>query len=652
MGRPGFGGGRLAGRIGINYLYRVSLPPAIPFPRRFIIPTLTLIVAWLSGTTVLQAQTLTAAADDSRFWLLIPEQDQPDIFTIYHHAYTDPPGELNAAKTLRGGVRPHGVAARGDALWIIYVDGTVQVIHAFATPLNDAWRYEYRVEPRLPKGVSVRDTALTRTGPWVLVRIEDTETLERIDAWAKPAGKTSRSDNARRRRNLAIGLPPGHGIEEQANDPQADQAPVPEDNSVDESPPADTDAVSDETTSEQPPVVDDVLKDEQAPAPASLPVDRLLTLRHGRWVTHPLPEDWPHSAKAWLVPGREQDGTPNLIAGQGQGNKPGRNTLTVYHDSADSPGQWSQTHYPLDAGAKAASLISVQGQLVLSEHHREQGELTATLSVLRDGKVWPVGGMTLNNVSPINWALLGTGNTAALIAEQLDASKADADTPSLPPLVWTRADMRGQTVLEPAELSVKMPSKMDEFVQYAMLGFVVILITVLMMAFWRRDSAWNRLDLPSDLIVADLPRRAGAAAIDLAPGLLGVMYYFDLNTTELLLRWPGNGIAQTAAQMVPGAIVIAIFVTHTTITEMILARTLGKVVTGLRTTTLAGDRPKTWQLLVRGLLKILDMLPGAWLLLMLPVIAPHRQRLGDLVGRTVVVCDAPPESDEDQDDLD
>jgi len=115
------------------------------------------------------------------------------------------------------------------------------------------------------------------------------------------------------------------------------------------------------------------------------------------------------------------------------------------------------------------------------------------------------------------------------------------------------------------------------------------------------------------------------------------MYYFDLSFEQILLRWPGNGLAMTLEQMAPGAMVIGVFVGHTTLTELVIARTLGKVLLGLKTVSLNGSRPKAWQLLVRGLLKILDLIPGAWLLLMLPVISPHRQRLGDLVARTVVV---------------
>ncbi len=615
----------MAGLIGINYLYRVTRPSANLCANRLRLICLLWISVCLMAPVTVRAQSLSAAADGSRFWLLTPEADQPDIFNIYHHAYTDPSGELNKVDTLRGEVRPHCIAARDDTLWIIYPDGTVQAIQAHPSLLNDTWVYKVRAEPRLPVGVSVRDTTLTRSGLWVLVRIEEQETLSRIDALAQPAGKTSRGDTARRQRNLAIGLPPGHGMDddEDAETPSAESVP-------------------DEDT------VDQASNDEELPGATALPVDRLLTLRNGQWRSYPLAQDWPHGTEAWLVADRDHHGPPSLAARIASNGRPSRSAITVYHATDRTAQGWTETTYPLDPAAEGVSLITVQDQLVLAQHNHEEGRLVTALSVLRNGKLLPVGKMTLDDVSPTRWAVQGTGTSAALIAQRLNTDFTDTATSSIPPMVWMRADMRGQTVLEPTGLYVKMRSKMDDFVQYAMLGFVVILITVLMLAFWRRDSAWNRLDLPPELIIADLPRRAAAAALDMAPGLLGAMFYFDLSAEELLLRWPGNGIAQTAVQMLPGAIVIAIFVTHTTITELFLARTLGKTITGLRTTSLTGERPRAWQLLVRGLLKCLDLLPGAWLLLMLPVIAPHRQRLGDLVGRTVVVSDAPPQADEDQ----
>ncbi len=582
-------------------------------------------------------QSLTAAADESSLWILMPEHDRPEVFTVYHHALGDPPSQINKVQALRGEVRPHRVASRDHSLWIIYPDGAVQVIRAEPSPLQDGWVYRQRVEPRLPSGASVRAMALTQTGPWVLVRIEDQQSLSAIDALEQPSDTQSSDAAARRQRNLAIGLPPRHGTSAIQQQTPTTQATTP---SEIEPPPAE-DATADNID----PV--DIQPVVELPETA-LPVDRLLYLEHGRWRTHPLPQDWPHGAEARLLAERKQNDRPTLTARENAGSTQLPETISVYHSDAEPTSAWSNQVYPVQNNeADGIELLAVENQLVLAQHVYQRGQLSATLSVLRDGKALPVDTMSLDDVSATPWCILSTGNAAALVAHRSAIDLAAPDPGGLAPLIWTQLDVRGNTVLEPTKLLLKTRSAMDDLAQYIMLAFVVILITVLMLAFWRRDAAWNRLDLPDDVVVADLVRRAAAAAIDMAPGLLAAMAYFDLSFEELMLRWPGNGVAHSAEQMLPGAVVIAVFVTHTTLVELFLARSLGKTLTGLRTATLTGTRPRAWQLLVRGLLKSLDLLPWAWLLLLLPVIAPHRQRLGDLVGRTVVISDAPPPPDED-----
>lgn len=657
--------GRLAEGIGINYLYAVTAPHGNPYLKGLCL--FLLLIVTVLGHPPAHGQSLSAAADDARLWVLTPETDRPGAFTVYHHALGDTPTQVNEVETLTGTVRPHCLAAFGNTLWVIYADGAVQAIHAEPNILGDGWLYKARVEPRLPTGVSVRATTITQQGPVVLVRIEDQQALARIDGLSQPDTKADLDYAARRQRNLALGLPPNRGIEDVPKATPTDTSPVKPESSGKTDTPSDADQ-SDQTkepVESQPaepdasvtePVTEKTAELQPGPnadtsTPVALPVDRLLCLVQGQWRTHPLPEDWPHGSEAWLVAQGDQANTTTLIARSSQGNTRQPGAVSVYQLSSTPPGQWSHDVYPISNKADGVAMITVQGQLVLVQHHHEQSQLAATLSVLREGKTLPVGELVLDEVSPTNWSVLGTGNAATLIAQRLNVTTVVSH--SFPPLAWTQMNMRGQVVLEPTDLTLKLPSKMDEIAQYALLGFVVILITVLMLAFWRRDAAWNRLDLPTDLVVADLPRRASAAAIDMAPGLLGVMYYFGLTLEDLIiLRWPGNGIAHTVSQMLPGAVVIAVFVTHTTLTELVLARTLGKAIVGLRTTTLTGTRPKAWQLLVRGLLKSLDLLPGAWLLLLLPVIAPHRQRLGDLVGRTVVVTDVPPESEDGQDESD
>jgi uncharacterized RDD family membrane protein YckC len=595
------------------------------------------------------AQSLSAAADGSRLWVLTPETDRPGVFTVYHHAYSDPPSQITKVQTLRGVVRPHCMAAADNTLWIIYPDGEVQAIRAKLSLLQDSWEYSARVEPKLPAGVSVRATALTALGPWALVRIEDPKTLAQIDALAQPTTKTSSDNTARRQRNLAIGLPPGHGLREQPKAPATDiDEPKTPSKTAQDIPTPLSSGITPPDTADPVAVPTPDVPPDATPKSSALPVDRLLYLRRGSWQVRPLPEDWPHGAEAWLVTESGSNDSPTLIARSNMGNASNTDSITTYRSNAQTPDTWPQQTYQVDVEADGITLLAVENQLVLAQYHHEFGQLTAELSILRAGKVLPVGQMTLDDVSATQWSILGTGNTATFIAQRESTNSTVAIHIGLPPLVWTQTNMRGLTALEPTDLILKTPSAMDDFAQYALLAFVVVLITVLMMAFWRRDAAWNRLDLPLEIVVADLPRRAAAAALDMAPGLLGAMAYFGLSLDQLIQRWPGNGIAQTAEHMLPGAIVIAIFVTHTTLTELVLGRSLGKIIIGLRTTTLTGTRPRAWQLLVRGLLKSLDLLPGAWLLLMLPVIAPHRQRLGDLVGRTVVVTDAPKEQPPDE----
>lgn len=578
------------------------------------------------------AQGLVAAADSAGTWVLSPEPDRPGVFTLLHRAHSDPPTQINKVQTLRGDVLPKCVAASGHTLWIIYPDGEVQAIAAEPSILQDGWIYRTRVESSLPRGISVRATGVSSTGPWVLVRVEEREALRELDALGVSAHTARDDEAALRRRNIAIGLPPRRGIEDKVDSTPRDEGAAAKPDELPEEADAQPQSPS--------PQADETAK----PEALALPVDRLLQLEHGSWRVHPLPEDWVHGAKAWLVTEDEQADHPTLVArATGQ---VGRQiaAFDVYHHFDQDAVHWQHQAYTLDAAPDKAGMafIGVESLLVAAQFMFDGGLLLADLSVLRGGKVLPVGRMELRDVSPNDWTLLGTGNTASLIAQSTGRDTTDNAATSHLEFEWARLDIRGHTVLDQTALAIKVRSPMDDLMQYVMLAFIAVLVTVLMLAFWRRDASWNKLELPATLVVADLGRRATAAAIDMAPGMLGAMYYFGLDFPELLLRWPGNGIANSIEQVVPGTIVIVAFVTHTTISELIFARTLGKAVTGLRTTALDGSRPKAWQLLVRGLLKTLDLIPGAWLLLMLPVIAPHRQRLGDLVGRTVVVSDAPP----------
>jgi uncharacterized RDD family membrane protein YckC len=74
--------------------------------------------------------------------------------------------------------------------------------------------------------------------------------------------------------------------------------------------------------------------------------------------------------------------------------------------------------------------------------------------------------------------------------------------------------------------------------------------------------------------------------------------------------------------------------------EWLTGRTVGKLLLGVVVVRFDGGRPRFWQILVRTLLRIVEVNPvlcGAIPAGVLVLISPNRQRLGDRLAGTVVV---------------
>lgn len=71
--------------------------------------------------------------------------------------------------------------------------------------------------------------------------------------------------------------------------------------------------------------------------------------------------------------------------------------------------------------------------------------------------------------------------------------------------------------------------------------------------------------------------------------------------------------------------------------ELLTQRTVGKVLLGLRLLGDTGSRPLMWQIVLRNLLRLVELLPPIWVLGFLVVLSRNRQRLGDIFARVVVV---------------
>mgnify|MGYP001355542400 CR=1 FL=1 len=88
--------------------------------------------------------------------------------------------------------------------------------------------------------------------------------------------------------------------------------------------------------------------------------------------------------------------------------------------------------------------------------------------------------------------------------------------------------------------------------------------------------------------------------------------------------------------MPPGAAAIA---AYTALAEGFFGRTLGKHLMGIEVRSVDGGAPVTWrQAVVRNAMRVIDELPGAYLVgLISIIIGPKPQRLGDRLAGTMVV---------------
>lgn len=378
--------------------------------------------------------------------------------------------------------------------------------------------------------------------------------------------------------------------------------------------------------------VDDTSADEGVAAvfaAAALPADRLAHLDRNRWSSVPLPEDWPQLAPAWLVTVSEDDPRPALLVLP----QPGMLWHYQYHDR-----QWRKLSYDIGVGGAdgnqaALAPLSVSGQLLLAHVTAGEQAITARIAALRGQGTIPLGELTIADPPTGRWAVVSSGQAVTLVA--LDRREG---------AVWTSVGLQGQV----SPVSPLIVEQMPMIRQTGRILVVAVLSAamLLMFAVWRRDPLAVKITLPPHTSLADLPRRTIAAAIDLAPCVLLAGFIRDTDVRGVLNHWPG--MTEDWHAMVPGLIAIGLYVVHAAITEMFTARTLGKAICGLRVVTADGKPPNLWQVLARNLLRSFDLI--AWYVLpILMILGPYRQRLGDLITGTLVVADeTPDEAEEDE----
>ncbi len=200
---------------------------------------------------------------------------------------------------------------------------------------------------------------------------------------------------------------------------------------------------------------------------------------------------------------------------------------------------------------------------------------------------------------------------------------------------WRRAIETAPEVETPAEplQALAHPPVLMQPATLVLVGAVMASMLVVLLTS-RLEPKQTLVNLPDKKRVAT-SRRLIAGVIDLLPGLLFSAWLFDVESLRL---------DQTAdwSELMAVLTMIAIHVTHTTISELWMDTTIGKRLAGCRVVTISGGRPRRWQILVRNYFKIVELLLPLLLILM-PLFSAHYQRLGDFIARTLVVDDTPEE---------
>ncbi len=220
-------------------------------------------------------------------------------------------------------------------------------------------------------------------------------------------------------------------------------------------------------------------------------------------------------------------------------------------------------------------------------------------------------------------------------------------------LLLARADRSGLHILkaDPAGRDWRLSatpfaiSTSGPWLSFLLLAVLLVGLTLFMLKQHLARRAGHRASgrrAPVGLLASPLDR-ALALIIDgmlLAP--LPLLLLFTGGTYKVLGLWKTEWRTLYWAWLA-GAIL------YTTVAEARWGRTVGKSLLGLRVRSAGGGRPSGHQVLLRNLLRIVDFWPVAFGRFELPylvalvcvALTPRRQRLGDLLARTLVVKHTP-----------
>ena len=245
------------------------------------------------------------------------------------------------------------------------------------------------------------------------------------------------------------------------------------------------------------------------------------------------------------------------------------------------------------------------------------------ISLIRPDTVTPIGSISPPSSSDQPWTLLPHDNRLAIVVADAAAWR------------WTELDPSQAITSDPEfnKLEIQAIPPIAVNTRMLILSVSLVLATLFLLTSWRNNPQANRVELPKDVHPAAARHRILAGIIDLFPAIFITAAIYGDSEFEILVN---EAMAQNSEPpMGPFLLTIGINFLHTFISESLTGYSLGKWLMGCRVADNHGQRPKIRAIFLRNLVRPLEVM--APLLLILLVVSPYRQRLGDLIGRTTVI---------------
>jgi uncharacterized RDD family membrane protein YckC len=196
----------------------------------------------------------------------------------------------------------------------------------------------------------------------------------------------------------------------------------------------------------------------------------------------------------------------------------------------------------------------------------------------------------------------------------------------------------------PLELRRDEPTIEETWGQMLRLAAMLSLLTVVL--WFRRQQATTPVRLPPGLKLSAVWRRGLATILDLAPAMIATAPWW---LPKLDTMWVSSGFQPTESDVAAFAAKstgesyasLIIYGVWCLIWERAIGTTPGKLLFGCRVIAADGGKPSFGALLARNIDRVIMMWLGAEGLLVammtILVVTRNRQRIGDLIGGTIVV---------------